>query len=188
MKNAGGSRRQAGFLVRSLRDFVTARKRSAARHAIGARVYSFLVERDEGNPLVEVALVFPILMGMFMGICAFGFAFSNQVTLTQAVGSAGQYLAGYRAIGRTDPCADAFTALKNAAPGLTPANISLTVVLNGTQKTGNTCSGAQTNLTAAGQTVTVYATYPCNLSMFNFSKVQFTNTCQLSAKVTEYAY
>ena len=188
MKNADGLRGQAGILTRSLRGFVKPRKRSAARHAIGGRAHALLAKCDEGNALVEMALITPILMGMFLGVCAFGFAFSNQLTLTQAVGSAGQYLAQYRAIGRTDPCADTFTALKNAAPGLTPANVSMTVVLNGTQETGNTCSGAQTNLTAAGQTVTVYATYPCNLAMFSFYKVQFTTACQLSAKVTEYVY
>jgi len=185
MKNADGLGRQAGSLARRLRDFVTARKRSVARHSIGSRVYNFVAERDEGGPLVEMALIAPFLMGMITGICAFGITFSNQLTLTQAVGSAGQYLSQYRAMKLTDPCADTFSVLKAAAPNLTVANISMTLVLNGSTQTGNSCSGAQSNLTAGGQTVTVYATYPCSLAIYG---VKFASACQLSAKVSEYEY
>jgi len=160
-------------------------ERRALRHSIGGRAHASLAHGDDGGALLEIALTMPVLLGIVTGICAFGITFSNQLTLTQAVGSAGQYLAQIRTTS-TNPCADTFTALKNAAPNLLPANISMTVVMNGTTptQTGNSCSGAQTNL-VQGSSVTVYATYPCSLNIYG---VKFGSSCQLSAKVTEYEY
>jgi hypothetical protein len=76
------------------------------------------------------------------------------------------------------------TAIESAAPSLTPASISLTFSFNGTNVTGNTCSGDQSYL-IQGQPITVSATYPCTLQIY---AVRFTSACQLSAKVTEYEY
>jgi Flp pilus assembly protein TadG len=140
---------------------------------------------EEGGALIEIALTVPVLLGVLTGICTFGIAYSNQLTLTQAVGTAGQYLAQIRTTS-TDPCSDVYTALKNAAPGLdtTKTGFSLTTTMNGTANTGTTCSGKQTELIQGG-TVTVYATYPCSLSVYNLS---FATSCKLTAKVTEYEY
>ena len=76
--------------------------------------------------------------------------------------------------------------IKNAAPNLTSSKISVTVTMNGTTptQTGNTCSGAQTDLVQGGP-VSVSATYPCSLSIYG---VTFGSSCQLQAKVTEYEY
>ncbi len=173
------------MLTRSLRDFVTTRKRSAAHRSIGRNARASLAHGDEGNALLEMALIMPALLGLVTGICAFGITFSNQLTLTQAVGSAGQYLSQYRPLKKTDPCADTFTQLTNAAPNLNSANISMTISINGIQKSGNTCSGAQTNFGTGGVDVSVYATYPCSLAIYG---VKLGSGCQLSAKVTENGY
>lgn len=183
METSSGLRRQARKIIRGLRLLFGAMERRAQRHSIGGRAHVSLAHGDEGGALLEIALTMPVLLGMVTGICAFGLTFSNQLTLTQAVGSAGQYLSQIRS-STTDPCADAFTALKNAAPNLASANIAMTVVLNGTNETGNSCSGKQT-LLVQGSPVTVYATYPCSLAVYG---VKFASSCQLSAKVTEYEY
>ncbi len=130
-----------------------------------------------------MALVVPVLMTVMTGLITFAMAYSNQVTLTQAVGSAGQYLAQIRT-STSNPCADTYTALTNAAQGLNPATITMTVTMNGTSYTENSCSGLQTQL-IQGAPVTVYATYPCNLEIY---KMNFTTACTLAAKVTEYEY
>lgn len=140
---------------------------------------------EEGNTLVEFAIVLPVLMLIISGIFAFGLAISNQLTLTQALGTGAQYLQQIRT-STTDPCSDTFTAIKNAAPYLNSSSIVVTVTMNGVTptQTGNTCAGAQSNLTP-GVPVKVSATYPCTLSVYSMS---FASSCQLSAQVTEYEY
>lgn len=142
-----------------------------------------LLTGEEGAALIETAISLPILLGVVTGICSFGIGFNNQLALTTAVGAGAQHLQLIRTT-TSDPCADAFTALKAAAPQLTSANITLTLDLNGTSVSGTSCAGDQTDL-VQGAPVTVTAKYPCALSIYGTS---FTNACQLSAKVTEYEY
>ena len=99
------------------------RMHKQTRGLIRGRARAALAKSEEGGALVEVALTVPVLLGVMTGIITFAIAYSNQLTLTQAVGSAGQYLAQIRT-STTNPCADTFTALKNAAPGLNSAKIS----------------------------------------------------------------
>ena len=185
MRFSSGMRNQARMFTNGLSFWKAARPEPEAPKSFGARIRAFLSHGDEGGALIEIALTVPVLLGLVTGICTFGIAFSNQLTLTQAVGAAGQYLSQIRTTS-TNPCADAFTALKNAAPNLKPASISMTVIMNGTTptQTGNSCSGAQTNL-VQGTSVSVQATYPCTLAIYG---ITFASGCQLSAKVTEYEY
>jgi Flp pilus assembly protein TadG len=173
------------MFTRGLCRLMDARREPDAPKSVGGRVRTSLSHGEEGGALIEIALTVPVLLGIVTGVCTFGIAFSNQLSLTQAVGSAGQYLSQIRTTS-TNPCADAFKALKNAAPNLTSGNIVMTVTMNGTTptQTGNSCAGSQTNL-VQGSPVTVYATYPCTLAVYG---VSFASGCQLSAKVTEYEY
>jgi Flp pilus assembly protein TadG len=152
-----------------------------SRSGVRSRLHS----GDEGNAIVEFAMVLPLMMLLTTGIFAFGFAISNQLTLTQALGTGAQYLQQIRT-STSDPCNDTFTAIKNAAPYLNASNIAVTVTMNGVTppQTGHTCAGAQSNLTP-GVAVTVVAKYPCTLAVYSMS---FTSSCQLSAQVTEYEY
>ncbi len=138
---------------------------------------------EEGSVLVELAVALPMLMLLITGVFSFAAAYSNQLTLTQAVGSGGQYLQQIRS-STTDPCKDVLTQIENSAPSLTPSSITLTLTLDGKSVPGNSCSGDQSYL-IQGAPVTVNATYPCNL--YAFSK-NFGTSCQLSAQVTEYEY
>ena len=142
---------------------------------------------EHGSILVEIAISMPLLLLMFTGIFDFGIAYNNQLTLIQAVGSGAQYLQQIRTT-TTNPCADTLTAIENAAPTLTPANISLSLVLNGTPETNKTtCSGAQQYL-AQQEPVTVTATYPCSLPLVFTRGTTWASTCTLSATVTEDEY
>jgi Flp pilus assembly protein TadG len=171
-----------------------ARTRGRSRNAVSSgpsvpsktlirRIRVLLRGGDEGSTLVEFALILPAFMMLITALCTFAIAFSNELTLTSAVGSGAQYLQLIRTT-TTNPCADTLTAIESAAPSLTPASISLTFSFNGTNVTGNTCSGDQSYL-IQGQPITVSATYPCTLQIY---AVRFTSACQLSAKVTEYEY
>lgn len=148
------------------------------------RLPSSIFGDDRGSALVEIAMVLPVFLALVTGMGSFAIAFNNQETLTQATGLAGQRLQTLRST-TTNPCADTFTALTDAAPTLNSASIGLTVSVSGTALAGGTtCSGDQTDLTE-GAPVTVAATYPCNLSIYG---ITFATSCQLTAQVTEYEY
>jgi len=179
------ARRQDLVLARGLNRAVAARSFRGKIRSICGRVRAFLWFDEEGGPIVEMALVVPVLMAVFTGIFAFGIAFSNQLTLQNAVSTGAQYLATIRT-STTDPCADTFAVIKNAAPGLNSSNIAVTITMNGVTptQTGNTCSGAQTNLVQQ-TSVSVSATYPCTLGIYG---ANFVSGCKLGGKVTEYEY
>jgi Flp pilus assembly protein TadG len=178
-----GLQNQGRKFTRGLSRLLGSRSEPVARRSTRGRSWAALIHSDEGNPLVEMALVVPPLMAVMTGLITFAMAFSNQVTLTQAVGTAGQYLSQIRT-STTDPCADTYSALTKAAPNLNPASITMTITMNGTAYTENTCSGLQTQL-IQGSPVVVYAKYACNLEIY---KINQTSVCQFGAKVTEYEY
>jgi Flp pilus assembly protein TadG len=148
-----------------------------------SRNHNLFGTSEDGSALVEIALVMPVMMMVLTAICTFAIGFNNQLTLTSAVGSGGQYLQLIRTT-TSDPCADTLAAIKSAAPSLTSSNLTLSFNLNGTAVSGNTCAGDQTYL-SQGQPVTVTAKYPCALGIY---ATKFTTGCQLSASVTEYEY
>lgn len=139
---------------------------------------------EDGNALIEIAMVMPVFLAFITGIGSFAIALSNQIILIQATGSGGQYLQEIRT-STTNPCKDTFTAIENASPSLASANIGLTLTMDGnTPINATTCSGKQTQL-VQGSAVTVATTYPCSLSVYG---IKFLTSCQLSASVTEYEY
>ena len=177
---------QVILLARRLK--VGAKARKICAPARGRRLWN-----EHGSILVEIAVSLPLLLLMFTGIFDFGIAYNNQLTLIQAVGAGAQHLQQIRTT-TTDPCTDTLTAIENAAPTLTPGNISLALNMNGTKVPSNgtpttslSCSGDQTDLVQQ-QPVTVTATYPCSLPILFTRGVTWISTCQLSATVTEYEY
>lgn len=144
------------------------------------------LEDEDGNILVELALILPTCMMVLTGIFSFAFAYSNELMLTNAVGSGATYLQ-QNAPYTTDPCSDALTKIEAAAPSLIASNINLTLTINnGTPVTGSSCQSSASSLnTATGIPVNVSATYPCNIHVLNFT---ISPTCKLTAQTTEYVY
>lgn len=138
---------------------------------------------EDGNALVEIAMVLPVFLAFITGIGSFAIALGNQITLIQATGSGGEYLQEIRT-STTNPCKDTLTAIENASPSLAGSSIGLTLTMNGTKVNATTCSGDQSDLVQGGP-VTVATTYPCSLSVYG---IKFLTSCQLTAQVTEYEY
>jgi Flp pilus assembly protein TadG len=159
------------------------------KEARSSRRCALLLSGEQGQAMVELTLTIPAMLMVMTAILTFGIAFNNQVTLNNAVGIGGQYLSTIRST-TSNPCADTLTAIENAAPNLTAANINLTININGTAEPGSSCAGATSTLfNAQGDPVTVTATYPCFLSIMTPAYgPKFISNCQLSAKVTEYEY
>jgi hypothetical protein len=134
-----------------------------------------------------------------------GLAFINYSQMTNAANSAATLLslsrAGVPNTGTTgspiyDPCAYMVTQVEAAAPTLQPANLTFTLVINGTSYTGTkgaglTCpstslsTGASNILANAfAKPVTVTLTYPCE----NTTKYYGTGNylpCTLTASMSE---
>jgi Flp pilus assembly protein TadG len=161
-------------------------KRSGTRQGIGEALRNRSVRDEDGNMLVELALILPTCMMVLTGIFSFAFAYSNELMLTNAVGSGATYLQ-QNAPYTTDPCSDAISKIEAAAPSLVASNISLTLTINnGTPVTGNSCTTSASSLNSAtGIPVNVSATYPCNIHVLNFT---ISPSCKLTAQTTEYVY
>jgi Flp pilus assembly protein TadG len=182
-------------ITRSLRRIVnraaTATEAHAETRSTGRRRCALLRNSEQGQAMVEFALIFPAMLAVLTAIVTFAVAFNNQLILTSAVGSGAQYLQTRRST-TSDPCGDVITAIEAAAPNFTAANIGLTVSINGTVESGNSCPSATSTLSGAlSEPVTVTATYPCFLSIMSMAPAygsKFISNCQLSAQVTEYEY
>jgi Flp pilus assembly protein TadG len=159
-----------------------------------------LARGEQGSTLIEFALVLPVLMVIMVGIMAFGLAFYNQITLTNAANNAAQVLmAGSGVI--TDPCASVNNALAAAAPSLNnPAvyganklSYKIQAYTSTTASTtvgpytvtfpsgGQSCPSLAASLTA-NQQVVVTATYGCNLVVFGRN---YASNCLLTAQTSE---
>jgi Flp pilus assembly protein TadG len=104
---------------------------------------------EQGQTMVEFALVLPLLMTLLLAILQFGIIFNNYLTLTDAV----RIGARKAAVSRTDPnrVTDSENAVEAAATDLSPRptlNINVTSGWN------------------PGDDVTVTASYPYSISLF----------------------
>jgi Flp pilus assembly protein TadG len=182
-------------ITRSLRRAVNRAAIATEPHAEtrspGLRRRALLRSGEQGQAMVELALVLPAFLAILTAIFTFGIAFNNQQILISAVGSGGQYLMT-RVSATADPCKDVMTAIEAAAPNFTAANIGLTLNINGTVETGQSCPGGVAAMSGAlNEPVTVTATYPCFLKIMSMNPAfgsNFISNCQLSAKVTEYEW
>jgi Flp pilus assembly protein TadG len=152
-----------------------------------------IMQYEEGQALVEAALVLPLLLLAGTGILVFGMYMMQILSLTEGVGSAGRVLAVNAGV-TLDPCDTAAQAFKNAAPVLKPSNLSYEITLNtGTGGdhvySSSTCSSSSTTTGAAGYLVSggtakVKVSYSnCSLSFYGNNLLP--GGCSISQQVTE---
>jgi Flp pilus assembly protein TadG len=141
---------------------------------------------QEGQAMVEMALILPVLLLVVTGILVFGLAFNNYLMLTEATSVGARTLAISRGE-TTDPCATAASAVYAAAPLLVAANLSFTFVLNGTTYTGPSCNSGSSTTGAAGNLkqgayAVVTVTYPCSLAVYG---ANYAPNCSLQSQIAE---
>jgi Flp pilus assembly protein TadG len=107
-----------------------------------------IFRNDRGQTMVEFALVAPILCVVLFGILQFGALYNDYVTLTDATRVGARKAATSRH--DANPAASAEAAARNAAKGLTPAKLAVTVTATAWEH---------------GETATVKATYPYKISL-----------------------
>jgi Flp pilus assembly protein TadG len=121
------------------------------------------IRQEDGQGMVEFAMVLPILMAVMLGIVQFGIIFNNYETLTDASRVAGRRAATSRFIG--DNGASARQAAKSAASNLnlTDAQIDISSCAPGTYP----CTTQ--DWTTTGNEVTVKLTYPYSIKILDWS-------------------
>jgi Flp pilus assembly protein TadG len=136
---------------------------------------------EDGQSLVEFALILPILLLVLVGIFKCGVVYNNYIQLTNAVDVGARQFAEER--GQAAPCTDTGADAAAVATGLTTSSITLTMVETGTTNSYvyPAATGTCPTLTA-GQSSTVTGSYPCNLTIMG---INFDPGCTLTASATE---
>jgi Flp pilus assembly protein TadG len=122
------------------------------------------LSREDGQAIVEFALVLPLLVGLLVGIVQFGIIFNNYETLTDAARVAARKAAVSRFVG--DNGASATAAGMSAASGLNSSNLAITVHACAD---GTACPPTADDWTTPGNVVTVTATYPYSIKVLDWT-------------------
>jgi Flp pilus assembly protein TadG len=114
---------------------------------------------------------------------SFGIILNQYLVLTHAVDTGARLLA-VSAQQTSDPCSTASTQILSSAPTLSSKGLSYSYVIGGAPYSGTTCNGVPatgSGSLASGTTVSVTATYPCQLNVFAL----WNKKCTLTASTTE---
>ena len=106
---------------------------------------------DEGQAVVEFAVVLPVLLLILFAILQFGVVFNNYIQVTSAAREGARKAATSRTLGVAAAESAATTSAKSAAGSLNPANLTVTFP--------NSPTFVQ------GSDVTVQVTYPYSVSI-----------------------
>jgi Flp pilus assembly protein TadG len=122
------------------------------------------LQREDGQAIVEFAMVLPLLVALLLGIVQFGIIFNNYETLTDASRVAARRAATSRFLG--DNGASARTAAKNAASNLnlTDAQIDVQSCLPPA-----TYPCTPQDWTHTGDEVTVKLIYPYDIKILDWT-------------------
>ncbi len=145
---------------------------------------------SQGQALVEMGFVLPIMMLLITGMASFGLMLNSYLMLTHASDVGARYLAltqgNFSTGGTANPCAMAATQIAAAAGTLAASNISYTIHFYNSAGTstgsytssngagsfgsGSTCaSGGATAMGLGGGTASVQLSYPFLMTVFGWT-------------------
>lgn len=168
--------------VRRLALLAAATSSADVRHGAGARLRG-----EDGQALVEFAIVVPLLLMLVTGIIQFGLVFNKYITLTDAARNGAQTLAIGR--GLSNPCDPAVlqTVNSGSATGLTSAQVTPSFS-SGSDFCGSgtytyNTSGNTNGTEIQGDQATVTVTQTFNLGVFGVPFVPLTLSASASDAV-----
>jgi Flp pilus assembly protein TadG len=161
-----------GVLSTMKRSSAVARSKNKKNGKVSSLIRALLSE-EEGGPLVEMAVVLPLMMLLITGMCSFGLTLNSYLVLTNAVQTGAMDLA-LNAGSTTDPCNTAAAAVAAAAPTLTASKIIYTFNFNGTSAgpfTGTTASSCTSDAAdlKVNTMFTVTAQYQASLFVYGLA-------------------
>jgi Flp pilus assembly protein TadG len=145
------------------------------------------LRQEDGQTLLEFAIVLPLLLILVTGIMQFGLLFNRYITLTDAVRSGAQTLALGR--GLSDPCDPAVlqTLQSASAIGLTSAQVTPSFPSSsdhcGTGTYTYDTSGNTNGNAVEGDQATLTATQPFSLNVFGVGLFQLNLSASASDAV-----
>ena len=125
------------------------------------------IRREDGQGLVEFALVLPILLMIATGITSFGIVFYRYITLTDAVRAGARTLSLGR--GLTDACTPAVTETVNSAIDVNLQPNQVKIIVN---NNAGSCNGADGTDWIQGNQATVSASIPYSLNIFGVINIK----------------
>jgi Flp pilus assembly protein TadG len=131
------------------------------RQQVGGRL-----RREDGQSLVEFAVVLPVLLMLVTGIIQFGSVYNKYITLTDAARNGAQTLAIGRGLG--NPCGPAVTQTTNSASAIGLTSGQVTTSFSSGQDICGTSpyTGANSGNEVEGDQATVTASQPVTLNVF----------------------
>ena len=155
MKILNEDRPQFMVLMRSLRHGAVSRG-VGNRRFFGKRSSAHLRDGEEGNALVEFALVAPLMLLLMTGMFSVVMALMNYQQLGNAVNTASQQVMAARSNG-SDPCAAVVSTVTTVLPSWTASKFTYTVQIYTTATASTTygpttgssfsCTAGEANLT-----------------------------------------
>lgn len=140
-----------------------------------SRAFRALIVQEDGGPLVEMAVVLPLMMLIITGMTGLGIVLNQYLVLTNATQVGAMQVAISAGESGFDPCNVAATAVAAASPTLVASNITYTFQFSGVTgsvgpfkgTSASTCTTDAASVTAQ-TTVTVETQYPASLLIFGF--------------------
>jgi len=168
MKNVSGLPEKNVLLRHGLLRVQGAKNTRASLRSLPGRVRSLLCRGEEGQSLVELALVLPMLVIVLTGMVSFSLALYNYQQLGMATANVAQLLGSMQS---GDPCSKAVTSMTTLLPSWTATKFTYTVTITDANDVAHkfgpisptaaspfSCTAGSSEL-AAGKSITVQASY-----------------------------
>jgi Flp pilus assembly protein TadG len=141
------------------------------------------LRREDGQSLVEFAIVLPVLLMIVTGIIQFGSLYNKYITLTDAARNGAQTLAIGRGLG--NPCGPAVTQTTNSASAIGLTSAQVTTSFSSIQDTCGTSpyTGVNSGNEVAGDQAIVTASQPATLNVFGVGFFSFNLSASASDAV-----
>jgi Flp pilus assembly protein TadG len=127
-----------------------------------------LLTEEDGGPLVEFAMILPMMVMVMTGIFYLGVGLAQYIQLTNATDIAARQISISRGVSSlaADPCSTGTTYFESAAPNLSTSDLTFTYIINGTSHTGTSCTSMALTSASQGETATVQVSYPVHLGIY----------------------
>lgn len=148
-----------------------------SKHRLSRTGHSRKDDGEQGNALVELAVVLPMMMLLITAMVTFGLWLNTYLVLSHATDVGARNLAVSR--GATlNPCSDAVTLIQSAAPNLAASGLTYTFNIGSGTFSGSSTGFSGTNTTScsvagvgdmvAGANASVSVTYPFQMLVYGW--------------------
>jgi Flp pilus assembly protein TadG len=161
----------------------TNRSSGSSQTSISVKSGPRLLTEEDGGPLVEFAMVLPMMVMVMTGIFYLGVGLAQYIQLTNATDIAARQISVSRGVSAqaADPCNTGTTYFESAAPNLAASNLTFTYTINGVAKTATTCTSLALTSASQGETASVQVSYPVHLGIYGLGW----STVNLKAQTSE---